>query len=123
MARFIGFGILIVWNGGFLANFNRGGALWVLELNSEKTPTLIATTMGGKTEVLGTWAYVISKSEPENPLWIVEESEASFAGVVQWYHQRKFYDTLVRETQGGATRAFTREKNGGRAALSLYRSR
>ncbi|MEM1441088.1 MAG: glycosyl hydrolase family 28-related protein [Verrucomicrobiota bacterium] len=106
-----------------IANYNQGGTLWVLGMKSEKTPTLIATSGGGRTEVLGTWAYVISKTPPENPLWIIEESEASFAGIVQWHHQRKFYDTLVRETQGDDLREFTRSKNDGKAALPLYRSK
>jgi len=105
------------------ANENHGGTLWVLGLKSEKTPTLIGTFDGGRTEVLGTWAYVISKTRPENPLWVVKDAEASFAGIIQWHHARKFYDILVREIHGDETFDFTREKNNGRAALPLYRTR
>jgi len=105
------------------ANENHGGELWVLGLKSEKTPCLIGTFAGGRTEVLGTWAYVISKTAPENPMWLVEDSEASFAGIIQWHHGRKFYDVLVREIHDGTTTDYTIKKNGGRAALPLYQSR
>lgn len=106
------------------ANENHGGTLWVLGMKSEKTPCLIGTFDGGRTEVLGTWAYVISKTKPENPLWLVEDSEASFAGIIQWHHARKFYDVLVREIHEGEVHDFTRDDNrGGRASLPLYRTR
>jgi len=110
-------------NGDPYANENHGGMLWVLGMKSEKTPCLIGTFSGGRTEVLGTWAYVISKTAPENPLWLVEDSAASFAGVIQWHHNRKFYDLLVREIHDGEVHDFTRDKNDGSAALPLYRTK
>jgi hypothetical protein len=105
------------------ANENRSGTLWVLGMKSERTPTLIGTYAGGSTEVLGTWAYVISKTAPENPLWIVDDARASFAGIIQWHNQRKFYDVLVREIHDGKTHDFTIKGNGGSAPLPLYRTR
>ena len=89
---------------------NGGGDLWVLGLKTEKDQTLIDAT-GGRTELLGAWAYQIRRDAPAAPLLRVDGGELSAAGVVQWNFRKRFYETLV-ETVGVDTATLTRESNG-----------
>jgi hypothetical protein len=96
---------------------NDGGTLWVLGLKTERGGTLIETTGGGKTEVIGGFCYTTTppKGAPmfvNQGSWLsVTLGEACFGG--------QPYQTLISETRGGETRTLKRGDVPGRAGGSL----
>jgi len=100
-------------------NENDGGTLWVLGLKTERDQTLIATSGGGRTEVLGAWVYQTLRNAPTKPMFTVVDSQGSFAGVSQWHWRGATYPVLVEETRSGAARKLTKESNNGRASFPL----
>jgi Pectate lyase superfamily protein/F5/8 type C domain len=85
--------------------FNRGGQLWVLGLKTERAGTLVSTSLGGATEILGGLCYTTTPGSA--PMFTAVDSslgvsiaEVSYAGVP--------YQTLVRQVQGGLTQQLQR---------------
>ncbi len=86
---------------------NNGGNLWILGLKTERGGTLIDTRAGGKTELLGGFAYTTtsgSDGEQESPMFINNESSISITLGEINYGGGAPYSTYVRETRGGVTR-------------------
>jgi len=85
---------------------NEGGDLWILGLKTEEAgATVIKTTSGGRTELLGGLNYLSRKPiRPRQPMFVVEDASASFTiGCLSLVRGRGF-DIVLRETRGGATR-------------------
>jgi hypothetical protein len=85
--------------------FNRGGQLWVLGLKTERAGSLVTTSLGGSTEILGGLCYTTTPGSA--PMFSATDStlgvsiaEVSYAGVP--------YQTLVRQVQGGMTQQLLR---------------
>jgi hypothetical protein len=110
-------------SGSDVNNHNDGGMLWVLGLKSERDQTLVMTTAGGQTEVLGAWVYVTSREAPTHPMFRAIDSPASFAGILQWHWQGKTYPVLLDAMQNGRHREITAKEQGGRASATLLVTR
>ncbi|HPD17867.1 MAG TPA: glycoside hydrolase family 55 protein [Planctomycetota bacterium] len=85
---------------------NEGGDLWILGLKTENGgATVIKTSDGGRTELLGgqnysSWPPIKSKQ----PMFLVENSSACFSiGGLSFVKDRGF-DIVIRETRSGETR-------------------
>lgn len=85
---------------------NRGGDLWILGLHAEKGgATLVRTTDGGRTEVFGGLNHLSRPSPaPRPPMFVVEESSASFSLGGFSVPEAGGYDVFLREALGGVAR-------------------
>jgi hypothetical protein len=99
-------------SGSGLNNHNKGGTLWVLGLKSERNQMLLLTTGGGRSEVLGVWAYQTLRNAPPDPMFRVVDSAGSFAGICQWNWKKLFYTVLLEDTRGGSTRQVSKDQEG-----------
>lgn len=106
---------------------NNGGNLWILGLKTERGGTLIDTRAGGKTELLGGFAYTTTAApdgEQNDPMFINDESSISISmGEINYVDEFE-YTTYVRETRNGETRNLYRSGlpdyiSGGKA-IPLY---
>lgn len=84
---------------------NAGGRLWILGLKTERAGTLVETTDGGLTEVLGGLCYTTGSNA--DPMFSVVDSSASFSIAEVAYGPPPF-PLLVRETVGGNTKLLER---------------
>lgn len=85
---------------------NDGGRMWLLGYKTERGGTLLETTNGGRTELLGCFAYAttgVSKA----PMFVVMDSD--FSATMGEAHYGGRFDILVRETRGGETRDLHRK--------------
>jgi hypothetical protein len=85
---------------------NDNSKLWVLGIKTEGKGTVIETSNGGYTEVLGGELYPLSASS--DPAFINTDSNIS---LVYAETGNKNYSTYVRETRHGVTREQTRTAN------------
>jgi hypothetical protein len=86
---------------------NNGGNLWIFGLKTERGGTLIDTQGGGKTELLGGFAYTTTPApngEQEEPMFINNESSVSITLGEINYGGGPPYITYFREIRGGVTR-------------------
>ena len=86
---------------------NSGGQLWILGLKTEGKGTVIETTDGGKTELLGTLIYPVrefDESEREQAAFINKESSHSLIYSVSAYGAKRNYEIQVEETRKGETK-------------------
>lgn len=86
---------------------NNGGNLWILGLKTERGGTLIDTKAGGKTEVLGGFAYTTTAApngQQNDPMFINNESSISISMAEINYGGGQNYTTYVQETRNGVTR-------------------
>ncbi len=86
---------------------NSGGQLWILGLKTEGKGTVIETTDGGKTELLGTLIYPVrefDESEREQAAFINKESSHSLIYSVSAYGAKRNYNIQVEETHKGETK-------------------
>jgi regulation of enolase protein 1 (concanavalin A-like superfamily) len=93
---------------------NNGGQLWILGLKTERQGTVIETTGGGQTEVLGGLIYPASggNSIPdEQPAFINHESQLTIAGIGESRYNVGSYDVLVEETRNGVTQTLLNDSN------------
>jgi hypothetical protein len=102
---------------------NNGGTLWILGLKTEKQGTVIETTGGGKTEVLGGLLYPASTEIPsDQPAFINNESQLSVV-IGESYYEGGNYETVVQETRGGVTKTLlnsTLPRRGNGSMVPLY---
>ncbi|HAX77111.1 MAG TPA: endopolygalacturonase [Cyanobacteria bacterium UBA11372] len=90
---------------------NNGGNLWILGLKTERGGTLIDTRAGGKTELLGGFAYTTTAAPnglQNDPMFINHESSISISMAEINYGGGPNYTTYVRETRNGVTRNLSR---------------
>ena len=85
---------------------NNGGTLWILGMKAEDGGTLIKTTGGGKSELLGGLYYSLTGNLA--PMFINVESSVSFSVGEVNFSYNPFLE-LVRETRNGVTRTLTRD--------------
>ncbi|MCY7285725.1 MAG: endopolygalacturonase [Cyanobacteria bacterium CAN_BIN43] len=90
---------------------NNGSKLWILGLKTERGGSLIDTKAGGKTEVLGGFAYTTTAApngQQNDPMFINNESSISISMAEINYGGGPNYTTYVREIQEGVTRNLSR---------------
>jgi hypothetical protein len=106
---------------------NRGGTFWVLGYKTEQGNTVLRTTAGGRSEVLGGLWYP-AQGVKDATMAAIETVDAhasgSFADVAKWAEGQ--YPIALRETRGGQAAELPREKLQRRwglsGSISLYRS-
>ena len=83
---------------------NDGGRLWILGLKTEKDATVIRTTGGGATEVLGALVYKqTAEATGATPIFEVVDASLSVAGFKELNYNGTPYTVKLRETRGGVT--------------------
>ncbi len=93
--------------GSFPKVNNKGGTLWMLGLKTEGSDTVVTTTAGGKTEMLGTLIYPakeFSASELLTPAFVNIDSSQSLIYSISSYSPNGNYDIQVQETRNGITK-------------------
>ncbi len=90
---------------------NKGSTLWVLGFKTEWDKIKFNTMDGGKTEVLGAFVYALPRPKT-TPMFRIENSEASFAGVRQTNYTTppRFYSEIVQEIRGDTSRILYRDQ-------------
>lgn len=98
---------------------NNGGCLWILGLKTEKSGTVIKTTNGGKTEVLGGLLYPVQPIPTDQPAFINNESSLSVSIAGSSYDSDEAYNILIQEKREGVTRNLYRSSLPVRAQLGF----
>jgi hypothetical protein len=93
---------------------NQGGDLWILGYKTERGGTLLETTAGGRSEVLGNFSYTTTAGELA-PMFVTVDSKV-FAFFSETCFNGNPYQTLVRETRQGVTQEMKR----GQGSTSPY---
>jgi hypothetical protein len=87
---------------------NQGGHLWILGLKTERAGTVIETTGGGKTELLGTLLYPAARftaAQKQEAAFINRDSSVALIyGISNYLGADGYYDFQVEETRAGVTR-------------------
>ena len=86
---------------------NKGGNLWILGIKTEGKGTVINTSAGGKTELLGSLVYPVqdfTAEEKKQAAFINNESSQSLIYSLSVYGANKNYDIQVEETRNGVKR-------------------
>ncbi|NBD32737.1 MAG: hypothetical protein GVY17_07185 [Cyanobacteria bacterium] len=108
---------------------NNGAILWILGLKTEKYGTVIDTSSGGFTEVIGGLIYRVAKTTDDNsPMFSITNSHATFAGIGEMdatQSQERNYSTIISETRGKTTMQGKRDictagRHNGSCVLNLY---
>ncbi len=100
---------------------NEGATVWILGLKTERDTTKVRAAGGGKTEVLGAHIYSTDPGPMPNPLMVIEDATASFAGIRETkFGKNTPYEIYVSETQNGQTRELRREDVPNKRFLPLY---
>lgn len=90
---------------------NNGGNLWIFGLKTERGGTLIDTKAGGKTELIGGFAYTTTAApngRQSDPMFINNESSISISMAEINFGGGPNYTTYVRETRNGVTKNLSR---------------
>jgi hypothetical protein len=88
---------------------NKGAKLWILGLKTEKPGTVIETTAGGQTELLGGLIYPTRPVPADQPAFVSRESKESLIYATTAYgSSSNNYDIQVQETRDGVTRNLLR---------------
>ena len=93
---------------------NNGATLWILGLKTEKDRTIIKTTRGGRTELIGGLLYKNRERIGPAPAFISEDSSVSLSYAVTGLP----YQVQVRETRDGRTRELPQSEVG--RTMPLY---
>jgi hypothetical protein len=86
---------------------NQAATLWILGLKTEGKGTVINTSAGGKTELLGTLVYPaqeFTSQEKQQAAFVNNESSQSLIYALSVYGSNNNYDIQVQETRDGVTR-------------------
>jgi polygalacturonase len=84
---------------------NTGGNLWILGLKTERAGTLVQTTNGGSTEIIGSLCYTTTNGT--DPMFTVVDSRLSVS-IAEVAYGPNPYGILVRETRSGVTQELLR---------------
>jgi hypothetical protein len=104
---------------------NEGANLWILGLKTENAGgvTVIKTTNGGSTELLGGMNYT-SWNPPtgSDPMFVVEDASASFTIGGLSFRDDTLYKTVLRETRNGQVRELSVRDadSGGRGKAGIF---
>lgn len=99
---------------------NKGGTLWILGLKTEGKGTVISTSAGGKTELLGTLIYPVqefTEEEKKQAAFINNESSQSLIYSLSVYGSNRNYDIQIEETRDGTKRQLLSKDFPGRMPL------
>ncbi|MCX5685764.1 MAG: glycosyl hydrolase family 28-related protein, partial [Planctomycetota bacterium] len=96
---------------------NNGGTLWILGIKTEGDGTIITTTGGGQTEVLGGVIYANKDRDPKKKIFVNTESSLSVS-LGEFVSRNQPFNPIV-ETRDGVTRTMPPGVTPGRAAGSL----
>ena len=108
---------------------NNGAILWILGLKTEKYGTVIETSSGGFSEVIGGLIYRVAKTTDDNsPMFSITNANATFAGIGEMDgtpSQERNYSTIVSETRdtttiNGERDICTSGRHNGSCVLNLY---
>ena len=81
-----------------------GGSLWALGVKTERKGTIIEANDGARVEILGAFHYsTIAEEAVPKPLYVVNESDLSVAGLKELTYISDPYDVKLRETRNGVT--------------------
>jgi hypothetical protein len=97
---------------------NDGGTLWILGLKTERKGTLVETTNGGRTEVLGCFCYTTAREKHDAPMFVCVDSAISVTAGETCFTGKPF-PVVVRETRKGEAKELAREDAKGRPNGSL----
>lgn len=86
--------------------FNRGGQLTIIGLKTERGGTLVETSHGGRTEVLGGLCYTTNKGELA-PMFVNQDSSV-WAAIGEVCYTGNPFQVLVSEERRGVTREWQR---------------
>jgi hypothetical protein len=86
---------------------NIGSQLWVMGIKTERKGTVIRTTGGGSSEMIGTLLYPLAGTDTSNPAFIVDNGALSMSYGLSHYSGPNI-EIHVRETRDGETREFSR---------------
>lgn len=89
--------------------FNRGGYFWVLGLKTEGKGTVVESSMGGKTEVLGGLIYpvqIFDQDDQNQSAFINDEASHSLIYAVSAARSFRNYRIQVKETRNSQTKLF-----------------
>jgi len=88
---------------------NEGGKLWILGLKTEQAGTVVETTEGGKTEILGGFIYA-QGAEKTTPMFVVKDAQmTATVGETTW--NKRNFKTILEETRSGQTKDFQYSKD------------
>lgn len=101
---------------------NDGGTFWMLGYKTERGGTLLETRNGGRTELLGGFAYALSEPKTE-PMFVNTDATTTLILGESAYDWGKPFLDVVKETRGSETRILKRgeapERDNG-TVLPLY---
>jgi hypothetical protein len=86
---------------------NNGGTLWILHLKTEGRGTLIETTNGGRTELIGGLTYTVGDPAKFGPMFVVDNARASFTFAEVCYDGKPF-PIVLHEKQGETVKEMPR---------------
>jgi hypothetical protein len=88
---------------------NDGGRLWVLGYKTERGGTLLETSAGASSEILGGFSYTTTAGKLA-PMFVTDN-----ASVFAFFHEVCFngdpFEKLIRETRGDSTKILVREES------------
>lgn len=85
---------------------NRSGDLWILGYKTERGGTLLRTTGGGRSEVLGGFSYTTTAGELA-PMFVTEDASV-FAFFGEVCYSGNPFKTIINERQSGVERSVLR---------------
>lgn len=97
---------------------NDGGRLWILGYKTERGGTLIETTNGGATEVLGGFSYTTTAGKAA-PMFVVDNAQASFVFREICFNGDPF-TSIVQETRNGQTKILANTDAMWSGSFTLY---
>jgi len=100
---------------------NRGGTLWILGLKTERPTTVLRTTNGGSTELLGGFVYPVQAVSANTPAFVTIDSRVSLIYRTQMNRTSR-YAIQLEETRKGHTRTLLAARSGRGALRWLYAS-
>jgi hypothetical protein len=86
---------------------NQGGSLWILGIKTEQAGTIINTSAGGSTELLGGLIYPATVTPTSDIAFISTDAQVSYIYGQPVYCTRCGYSVQVQETRSGVTKRIT----------------
>ncbi len=100
---------------------NAGADLWVLGFKTEGKGVRVATSAGGRTEILGAFVYGSGCAKGDTrPIFDVADASLSVQGLREITFAGDMYAVKVREARGGETRTFGTKPGHGWIGWPLY---
>jgi hypothetical protein len=98
-----------------LALLNPGAELWILGMKTETgAATIIKTTDGGRTELLGGQNYSSwTPLSPKLPMFVMEDAWGAFSIFQLSFDPKRGYETAMRESRGGEVKELSNKDAGG----------